>query len=80
MKRVPLSRAAWIVGSEGKKTPCIVANLSESGAQVALLSGGRLPEHFTLSLEDRALCARVVWRSTWRLGVVFECVEPRLAA
>jgi PilZ domain len=79
-KRVVLRRAAWIISSEGRKIPCIVANLSDGGAQVALLGGNPLPERFTLSVEDHKRCARVVWRSAWRLGLAFDYAPVGLVA
>jgi hypothetical protein len=80
MKRVSLRRAAWIVGSGGEKIACILGNLSQSGAQLELLGCARLPEQFTLCLEDRPRCARLVWRRRWRLGVMFEMGAPPLPA
>jgi hypothetical protein len=79
-KRVPLRRAAWIIGSAGEKIACILANLSHGGAQLELLGHDRLPERFTLYLEDGPRCAHLVWRRRWRLGVMFDSGVPRLAA
>jgi hypothetical protein len=70
IRRVALSRVAWFIDSVGRKSPGIVSNISSGGAQIQLL-GGKLPERFTLSLEDGARPARIVWRRGWRLGVEF---------
>jgi transposase len=79
-KRVPLRRAAWIMGAGGEKIACVLANLSESGAQLELLGCDLLPQQFTLCLEDKRCCARLVWRRRWRFAVTFEDALSRLAA
>jgi hypothetical protein len=79
-KRVPLRRAAWIIGSARGKDCLLLANLSHGEAQLDLLGHDRLPEQFTLYLEDDPRCAHLVWRRRWRLGVMFDSGVPRAAA
>ena len=71
--RYRLSKAAQI-DYGGDKTPCIIRDLSVTGAalEVSDLST-RIPDAFTLVVpEDKLkLPCRVVWRTGYRLGVAF---------
>jgi hypothetical protein len=79
-KRIPLRRAAWIVGTGGKKAPCILADISLGGAQIALVDRRRVADAFVLSFDNRSLPARVVWCGVFRMGVQFQHWERQLAA
>ena len=59
----------------GDKTPCMIRDLSETGAALELSSfAGQVPAAFTLIIpEDKLkLPCRVVWRSEFRMGVAFD--------
>jgi hypothetical protein len=54
--------------------PCMVRNLSETGAALDVSSSFGLPDYFTLvlTLESKRLSARVIWRQDMRVGVALE--------
>jgi hypothetical protein len=59
----------------GDKTPCMVRDLSITGAALELSDGSAtVPPNFTLIVaEDKLkLPCRLVWRRTFRLGVAFD--------
>lgn len=72
--RVRVSKAAKIEYG-GLKTACVIRDLSTTGAalQVSEL-GAKIPAAFTLLIPEDglALACRVVWRTEFRFGVVFE--------
>ena len=71
--RYRASKAAQI-DHGGDKTPCIIRDLSETGAAIELTDlSARIPETFTLIVpEDRLkLPSRVVWRKGYRMGITF---------
>jgi PilZ domain len=55
----------------GHSIACIVLNLSESGAKLALAKGHVLPKEFELSIPARNASwrVRVVWQDGRQLGV-----------
>lgn len=58
----------------GDKTPCMIRNISTSGAALQLLhSTDRIPNDFTLIIPEDGLklSCRVVWRTPFRVGVTF---------
>ena len=58
----------------GDKIPCIIRDLSETGAAIELSDlSARIPETFTLIVpEDKLkLRCRVVWRKGYRMGITF---------
>lgn len=58
----------------GDKTPCIIRDLSETGAAIELSDlSSRIPETFTLVFPDDRLKlpCRVVWRTGYRMGIAF---------
>ncbi|MFO1107548.1 MAG: PilZ domain-containing protein [Bradyrhizobium sp.] len=72
--RCRLSKAAKI-DYGGDKTPCLIRDLSVTGAAIELSDlSAMVPEAFTLLVpEDKLkLPCRVVWRSGYRIGVTFE--------
>jgi hypothetical protein len=73
--RRPLHYRADIgtIGGEGS-VPCVVRDVSDTGARVATHSPDQLPDEFILGLTNagslRRLC-KVVWRSETEVGVSF---------
>jgi hypothetical protein len=62
-----------IEASDGTKTSCWVADLSQTGARLALGHVATIPDEFFLVLPDeKRLWCRVVWRSGAEIGVHFE--------
>jgi hypothetical protein len=62
-----------IEASDGTRTNCWVADLSQSGARLALGQVATIPDEFFLLLPDaKRLWCRVVWRSGQEIGVHFE--------
>ncbi|WP_309144742.1 PilZ domain-containing protein [Bradyrhizobium sp. CCGB12] len=75
-RRAPRFRVAKPAQIErgGDKTPCIIRNISTSGAALQLLQlTDRIPAAFTLIIpeDDLKLPCRVVWRTPFRVGVTF---------
>jgi hypothetical protein len=58
----------------GDKYPCIVRDISSTGAALDFSELIRIPDEFTLILPDGKLKlpCRVVWRKAYRLGVLFD--------
>ncbi|MCP4620636.1 MAG: PilZ domain-containing protein [Bradyrhizobium sp.] len=59
----------------GDKTPCIIRDLSLTGAALELSDrSATIPQAFTLIVPDDKLKlpCRVVWRTAFRMGVTFE--------
>ena len=58
----------------GDKHPCVIRDISSTGAALEFSYLIRIPDEFTLIMpEDRlTLSCRVVWRSQYRVGVRFE--------
>jgi len=57
----------------GDKHPCVIRDISSTGAALEFSDLIRIPDEFTLIMpEDRLkLSCRVVWRSQYRVGVTF---------
>ncbi len=53
---------------------CVVRDISETGARLAVQSGNHVPDAFRLHLEHEGFSAEsiVVWRSETEVGVIFE--------
>jgi hypothetical protein len=53
---------------------CIIRNMSETGAQLAVQSAGAIPDEFSLLIkpEMRKQACKVAWRSGDRIGVRFD--------
>jgi hypothetical protein len=64
---------AWVDGG-GPKIICVIWNISEGGAKIAIADPAELPEKFTLLLSEHepggSRC-RIVWRSAGEVGVKF---------
>jgi hypothetical protein len=62
--------------------PCVVHNLSNTGARITSPEIARVPDQFTLELSpdegNRARVCRVVWRTSAELGVKFIATAPRV--
>jgi PilZ domain len=59
--------------------PCVVHNLSNTGAGITAPNVATLPDEFTLELSRggvRSRYCRVVWRSKSEVGVTFLAVAP----
>lgn len=71
--RVRIMKAAKI-NYGGDKYPCVVQNISSSGAALEFSDFIRVPNEFTLLMPDEKLqlSCRVVWRRAYRVGVLFE--------
>ena len=74
-KRTPKRNAAWIgLATGGTPIPCVVWDISDSGARLAAPRSNFLPVAFNLFLTkdggSRRVC-RMVWRSDGYLGVQF---------
>lgn len=73
-KRKPTRQAAWIRNDGGADVPCVLWDLSESGARISAARANNLPRMFTLVLtKDRSMLhhCRVVWRKDGQIGVQF---------
>jgi hypothetical protein len=70
--RVRVMKAAKI-NYGGDKHPCVIRDISSTGAALEFSDLIRIPDEFTLVMpEDRLkLSCRVVWRSQYRVGVTF---------
>jgi hypothetical protein len=74
-KRTPRRNAAWIVlSSGGVRIPCVLWDVSETGARIAAARASALPQVFCLLPGNdgaaRRFC-RVVWRKDGQVGVRF---------
>jgi hypothetical protein len=58
----------------GDKYPCVVRDISSTGAALEFPDLIRIPDEFTLIMPDERLklLCRVVWRRDYRIGVRFE--------
>jgi hypothetical protein len=58
----------------GDKYPCVVRDISSTGAALEFSDLIRIPDEFTLIMLDEQLklLCRVVWRRDYRVGVRFE--------
>jgi hypothetical protein len=74
-KRTPRRNAAWIgLGNGGTHVPCVLWDISDSGARVAAPRSNLLPAAFNLILSKDGSAqrrCRVVWRNSGQVGVQF---------
>jgi PilZ domain-containing protein len=74
-KRRPLRYTAWVYVAGTGPQGCIVHDVSETGARLAVAEPAGLPEQFVLLLsrngKAKRLC-RAVWRTEDEVGVRFE--------
>ncbi len=71
--RIRVMKAAKI-NYGGDKYPCVVRDISSTGAALEFPDLIRIPDEFTLIMPDERLklLCRVVWRRDYRIGVRFE--------
>ena len=71
--RIRVMKAAKI-NYGGHKYPCVVRDISSTGAALEFPDLIRIPDEFTLIMPDERLklLCRVVWRRDYRIGVRFE--------
>ena len=71
--RVRVMKAAKI-NYGGDKHPCVIRDISSTGAALEFSDLVRIPDEFTLMMPEERLnlSCRVVWRSQYRVGVTFE--------
>lgn len=69
-KKTFLTAYAVVGGSQGA-LPCLVRDLSQSGARIMMAGAERLPARFELHINGRAHMLRVdtVWRTATQAGV-----------
>jgi hypothetical protein len=74
-RRFRVAKAA-VIEHGGDKLPCIIRDISLTGASVEVSQASEPPEAFNLILPDDGLNLRchVVWRRGFRLGIAFD--EP----
>jgi hypothetical protein len=75
-KRQELTYQAWIAyGEKQRVVPCMISNISRTGARICLPFNGDVPDHFVLMLSHSGRVKRrckVAWRSALEIGVSFE--------
>lgn len=71
--RVRIMKAAKI-NYGGDKYPCIIRDISSTGAALEFSDLIRIPDSFTLIIPDDGLKlpCHVVWRREYRVGVTFD--------
>ena len=71
--RVRVMKAAKI-NYGGDQRPCLIRDISSTGAALEFSDLIRIPDEFTLLMPEERLnlSCRVVWRSQYRVGVTFE--------
>jgi hypothetical protein len=71
--RIRVMKAAKI-NYGGDKYPCVVRDISSTGAALEFSGLIRIPDEFTLIMPDERLklLCRVVWRRDYRVRVRFE--------
>ena len=65
---------AGTIEFSGKAIPCIVRNVSASGAAIEVRTPLWFPDHFTLGIASdgtRRAC-HIVWRDEKRIGLAFD--------
>jgi hypothetical protein len=71
--------ASILLDGKGTLRPCLISDISESGARIVLDSDCELPECFLLLLttagDARRRC-RVVWRTGKTVGIEFPNANP----
>ena len=74
-RRQPLRYGAWIGVTDAKPRPCLVSDISQSGARLDLGSNNAdVPGHFVLMLSRNGAARRyctVMWRRGTEMGVKF---------
>ncbi|MBR0555857.1 PilZ domain-containing protein [Ciceribacter sp. L1K23] len=75
-----LKAASLILDNKQSTFDCVIRNLSEAGARIALETTINLPDRFFVQLSDgtRRHC-EVRWRLAKELGVSFDAAEGQAA-
>ena len=79
-----MSRDAWVIFEDGKRSKCVWSDISARGACINTKDAEDIPDNFVLLLAEngspRRRC-RVIWRKPRQLGVKFETyLDERLRA
>ena len=78
--RVEWNTAARIRYHGSRTTlPCVVHNLSNTGARITAPNVASMPDEFILLLSsrgDRMRDCRIIWRTKFELGVEFVSISP----
>jgi hypothetical protein len=71
-RRVKVFKGA-VIAFAGTTVPCMVRNLTESGAMLELKSRAGIPDHFELRIQAESFVrqCRVIWVTEAKLGVSF---------
>ena len=72
-RRRPVSYTAWIALTSGPHG-CVLSDVSETGARIAVEDGDTVPDTFVLLLDGNGSARRtcdVVWRERFQIGVRF---------
>jgi hypothetical protein len=74
-RRKPIRYVAWVTVASDEPQPCLLSDMSDTGARLDVEQADRVPETFVLLLSAngaaRRAC-RVVWRKPHQIGVRFE--------
>jgi hypothetical protein len=73
-RRRPISYAAWIALESGQMHGCVLSDVSETGARIAVEDSKTVPDRFVLLLSGNGSARRpcnVVWREPHQVGVRF---------
>jgi hypothetical protein len=70
-----MTRDAWVIFDDGKRSKCTWSNISGGGACITVPDAEDIPDGFVMLLSEngwaRRRC-RVIWRKPHQLGVKFE--------
>jgi PilZ domain len=74
-RRRPMRYSAWLALGPGETQPCVLSDISDTGARIDVKNPKALPDQFLLFLSKsgsaRRAC-RVIWRKARQIGVKFE--------
>jgi hypothetical protein len=75
-RRVPRLRTfkgGSIIFGVAPSVDCIIRNMSEAGAQLAVEGSAAIPDEFTLLIKPELIkrSCRVIWRKAGKIGVQF---------
>jgi PilZ domain len=76
-ERRPVRYSAWLALSPNKRLACLLSDVSETGACIAVEDSDVIPIIFYLLLSENGSvhrACRVVWRKPTQIGVKFERV------
>ena len=67
--RRPVEVSGWIISEDGQSKPCVVSNLSPTGAKLTVLTRDDLPPEFNVSVDGTKYRSRLVWRAGLHVGI-----------